>query len=233
MTTVRLLYDLQELDLEIDQVRNAVVSIEGEIGDRSGLEALKVENEQQATLLSDLGRHRRAQELEANALREKVLDFEGKLYGGTVTGVRELESGQKEALFLREQLQQLDDRVLETMVALDEAQGNLGSLEVSITQFEKDWKIRQSELGKERKNLDKTLEKLLASREESAALVGKVELSLYERLRTSKAGQAIARVERGLCRGCRMALPTHQLQRARQGREPVLCNSCGRILFVS
>lgn len=233
MTTVRLLYDLQELDLEINQVRNSVVSIESEVGDRSGLEALKAEVEHQSTLLSDLSRHRKAHDLEASVFREKVQDLEGKLYGGAVKSVRELESGQKEVLFLKEQLQQLDDQVLETMVALDEAQGKISSLEGATTQAEKDWKSRQSELGKERKNLDKTLESLLATRQESASLVGQVELSLYERLRTSKAGQAIARVERGLCRGCRMALPTHQLQRARQGREPVLCNSCGRILFVS
>ena len=233
MTIVRLLYELQELDQEIDQVRVAIESIDGELGDRSALEASKLEIEWQSTLLSDLGRHHRSQELEAEVVREKVHDVETKLYGGAVKSVRELESGQKEVLFLKEQLQQMDEQLLETMVALEESQEKLSSLEGGSTQAEKDWTARQSELGKEHKTLDKTLQRLIASRQDFVSQVGQTDLRLYERLRTSKAGQAIAKVERGLCRGCRMALPTHQLQRARQGREPVLCNSCGRILFIS
>ena len=44
---------------------------------------------------------------------------------------------------------------------------------------------------------------------------------------------AVAKMERGLCQGCRMALPTQQQQRVRNGRQTVLCNTCGRILFLS
>jgi predicted nucleic acid-binding Zn-ribbon protein len=40
-------------------------------------------------------------------------------------------------------------------------------------------------------------------------------------------------VERGLCRGCGVTLPSGDVQRARAGQELVRCNSCGRILYVA
>ena len=40
-----------------------------------------------------------------------------------------------------------------------------------------------------------------------------------------------ARVEQGICRGCRISLPTTDLQQARSGKL-VQCSSCGRILFL-
>ena len=58
------------------------------------------------------------------------------------------------------------------------------------------------------------------------------ELLLYERLQKTRGGQAVAQVEGGRCLGCNMAIPTHQFQRARSGRDLVECGNCGRILFV-
>lgn len=233
MTIVRQLYELQELDLEIAQVQNRVASIDGELGDRSALEVMKSDLDEQGTSLRDFQRQRRTEELEAESVRQKVTDIEGKLYGGSVKSVRELESGQKEVLFIKEQLGKLDDQLLETMMVLDEGQSNLKSLEGALAHAEDDWQTRQTELSRERQTLEATLASLQARRQDFVSRVGQRDLGLYEGLRSSKAGEAIAKVERGLCRGCRMALPTHQLQRARLGRETVLCNSCGRILFVS
>ena len=40
------------------------------------------------------------------------------------------------------------------------------------------------------------------------------------------------KVERGMCQGCRLALSTMELQRARSARGVVQCSSCRRILYV-
>ena len=159
--------------------------------------------------------------------------MEGKLYGGSITNLRELEGYEKEASFLRGQLQERDDALLEMMMVLEEAQEKLQSLEDDCRQAKEGWHISQAALTQERKRLEEMLPTLEARRQGLVSYVSQQELKLYEALRLSKGGQAVAKVERGLCRGCRMALPTHQLQRARQGRETVLCNSCGRILYVS
>ena len=233
MTTIRQLYELQELDLGISQHQSLISSIDSQIGDRAAIDALQREIEGQKGSLHQLRLHHQAQDLDAESMRQKVNEVEGKLYGGSITNLRELEGFEKETAFLRAQLKEIDDRLLETMMALEEAREKLSSLEDAREKAEDEWQIRQAELTKERKGLVEALAALEASRLGMVSYVGPQELKLYEGLRTSKGGLAIAKVERGLCRGCRMGLPTHQLQRARAGREPVLCNSCGRILFVS
>ena len=55
-------------------------------------------------------------------------------------------------------------------------------------------------------------------------------MELYKGLKKQK-GQVVARVEQGICCGCRISLPTTELQRAR-GDSLVQCSSCGRILFL-
>ena len=55
-------------------------------------------------------------------------------------------------------------------------------------------------------------------------------LGLYERLRSGRQGRAVARVERSICQGCRIGLPSHLVQRVRSGVVLVQCPSCERIL---
>ena len=55
-------------------------------------------------------------------------------------------------------------------------------------------------------------------------------VEFYEKLREQK-GQTVAKVEQGICRGCRISLSSSELQRARSGNL-VQCSSCGRILFL-
>lgn len=119
------------------------------------------------------------------------------------------------------------------MVALDEAQQRIRELEETSVEAEERWQAEQSALGQELKKRREELSALEGGRDGLVSQVSGQDIRLYERLRVSKKGQALAKVEGGMCRGCSMALPTHQLQRARAGREPVLCNSCGRILFMS
>ena len=55
---------------------------------------------------------------------------------------------------------------------------------------------------------------------------------MYESLLKTRDGSAVAKVERGMCQGCRLTLPTLELQRARSSEGIARCGSCGRILYV-
>ena len=233
MTTIRHLYELQELDLQIAECNGIISSADSRIGNRTELDAMHRALDTQSDSLNQLRVKQRSQELDIESVREKLRGVEGRLYGGTVTNLRELDGFEKEATFLRDRLKELDDNLLAAMEKLDEAQGRASSLEDETNQAEERWQVSQKELAEQRRQAEETLAGLGTRREGLVAQVGPQELKLYERLRLSKGGVAIAKVERGLCRGCRMTLPTNQLQRARVGRETVLCNSCGRILYVN
>lgn len=233
MTSIRELYELQELDLEIARHQERVSSIDSQLADPGGLNAISEEMETRRASVGEYELQQKGQELEAESARGKLREVEGKLYGGGVTNTRELEGLEKEGAHLRGQLSELEEQLLELMESMDDAGQKLRALEARYLEEKKGSTKLRAELAKERKGLKETLGNLEGRRQGMVSKVGRQELELYESLRVSRAGQAIARVERGLCRGCLMSLPTHQLQRARTGREPVRCNSCGRILYVS
>ena len=233
MTTIRQLYELQELDLSIVECNGTISLVDSQIGNRHELDAIHRELDTQSDFLNQLRVKQRSQELDVESAREKLGEIEGKLYGGTVTNLRELSGFEKEATFLRSRLEELDDNLLNAMEKLEEAQMRVASLEDETNRAEEHWQTNQKDLAERRRQAEETLAGLETTRQGLVAQVGPQELKLYESLRLAKGGVAIAKVERGLCRGCRMTLPTNQIQRARGGRETVLCNSCGRILYIS
>ena len=231
MTTVRQLHELQELDLQIGQAQDGLSAIYQRLGDREELESANRQVEDEKARLGKMRSQQGSQEQEADSLREKVRGIEGRLYGGEVTSLREMEGFEKEAGSLRESLLTLDEGLLETMVAIEEGQEQLAALEERLREAESTWQRVQAELMVEGERLEESVKGLDARRQGFVSRIGQMELKLYEELRVSKAGVAVARVERGLCRACSVSLPTHLVQRAK--REPMQCASCGRILFVS
>ena len=233
MVSVRQLYELQELDTELHQQRERLKRVEEALTEPGRASAIAEELKGVREKLKQLQLDQRSWEVEAEALREKIQQYESKLYSGAVANVRELEGMRQEVDILRNHLKEKEDNLLELMMALEEAQGRERSLQDELVRAEDDLQDHQRELKLEQEALTSEIEDLLARRNKLASLIGTGELQTYESIRAQKGGVAVAKVERGMCRSCRVSLPTHQMQRARSGRDPVLCDSCGRILYVS
>jgi hypothetical protein len=123
-------------------------------------------------------------------------------------------------------------QLLEYSMHAQDIRSKIGSLETELSDAQQAWDARQAELTAQVAALKAEQDDLTAQRDQIAAVVDRSELLKYENLRRSKAGRAVAKVERGLCQACRMSLPTQHLQRVRAGRQTVLCSSCGRMLFL-
>jgi hypothetical protein len=118
------------------------------------------------------------------------------------------------------------------MVAMEEleplvekANEALSRLEDARPAQEAEWREAEAKLGDD-------LAALALEREEVLPLVAPNLIPMYESLRKSRAGVAVARVERNMCQGCRLSLPTGDVQKARTSQGTVLCSSCGRILYA-
>ena len=233
MTSPKQLYDLQELDLLLNEGRSRIASIESQLNDRSHMDNLEFEIATLTETLDELRTSYAEQDAHNQRIQEKLQEEETKLYSGAIKNLRELEAIGKEAEALKEQSQAVDERLLEDMESIESLQSKILSLEEELGDAQKQRQVDQVELTEEMSQIGDRVKVLESQRKSMASTIQKTDLHRYEQLRSAKGGQAIAKVERGLCRGCLMALPTHQLQRARSGRETVLCSSCGRILFVS
>ncbi len=233
MTSPKQLYDLQELDLMLSEGQARIATIESQLNDRSHLDDLEFEIATLTESLDELRTSYTEQDAHNQRIQEKLQEEETKLYSGAIKNLRELEAIGKEAEALKEQSQAVDERLLADMESIESLQSRILSLEEELGQAEKQRQVDRVELTEEMSQLGGKVKDLESQRASMASTIQSADLNRYEHLRSAKGGQAIAKVERGLCRGCLMALPTHQLQRARSGRETVLCSSCGRILFVS
>lgn len=233
MTSPKQLYDLQELDLMLSEDRARIATIEFQLNDRSHLDDLEFEIATLTESLDELRASYAEQDAHNQKIQEKLQEEETKLYSGAIKNLRELEAIGKEAEALKEQSQAVDERLLADMESIESLQTRILSMEEELAEGEQQRQVDRVELNEEMSQLGDRVKHLESQRASMASTIQSADLNRYEHLRSSKGGQAIAKVERGLCRGCLMALPTHQLQRARSGRETVLCSSCGRILFVS
>jgi len=227
-----MLHDLQEFDTRFSQATKRLISIESALGNRNPLKSREdAASHAQATLKDLRGQHRDT-ELAADSLRSKIQELEAKLYGGSVKSPRELQDMDQESKMLRGQLQALEDKLLETIASVEEAQEKAEEADGELKQAEAQWQREQKQLVQEKAERQGELIELKSKRQQVAQQVGPKEIQLYQRLLISKGGQAVSQVERGMCRTCHVVQPTHVLQRARAGREPALCNNCGRILFA-
>ncbi len=231
MTTLKQLYCLQELDLDLDGVNSKIADIERELEGRLSLDKIEASLEQEKGTLAQIQSAHRELQLETESQRERASHLDEQLYSGAVENPRDLEPLQLEANNVRHALEQMDVRLLELSLQAEDSRSKMGALEQQLKDTQEAWEVRQAELWQQLEDLTDRQEALKSDRTTMAAEVAPVELTRYEGLRRSKGGQAVAQVVRGLCQACRMSLPSQHLQRVRNGREMVLCNSCGRILL--
>ena len=233
MTNARQLFALQELDLALDQIDSQTTGAEAELD--SGIAVAKLESAIQAETerLVEVQSTLRIQQSEAENHRDRSAHLDSQLYGGALTNPRDLKSLEQEAAHARDLVQEWEAQLLELSENEEGSQARQQALEKELADILAAWKVRSAELKENLGRLNADRESIGGKRTTLAATMDSSALQRYEGLRRAKGGVAVAKVERGLCQGCRMALPTQQQQRVRNGRQTVLCNTCGRIIFLS
>ena len=233
MTNAKELYSLQELDLILERIRSETDKAQIEMSAALGTEELETSLQEESERLGQLQSTHKDQQLEIESLRERSARLEEQLYSGSVSNPRDLESLQQEAANARAALERNDTELLELSVQAEESQLNRDALEKQFKETNAAWQNRQAELQVEIERNTAEREAVAAQRDQLASTLDPASLQMYHGLRRSKKGLAVAKVERGLCQACRMALPTQQLQKVRRGQNTVLCSSCGRMLLWS
>jgi predicted nucleic acid-binding Zn-ribbon protein len=230
MTVTNQLYQLQELDLEIESTEQALSQKVSQLGDRQALDSAqsKLASEQQQ--LEELRHQHHAAEWEVDDLLSKIAAAEKQLYGGKITNPKELSGLQHEVNTMKAKSDQLENRALEIIDQVEAAEKSVAVATSELGNLEAEWHRQQQQLSDEIAQLKSGLADLKQKRQQLSEEIEPQAVKLYEKIRQQKK-QPVAKVEQGICRGCRISLPASELQRARSG-QPVQCGSCGRILFL-
>lgn len=232
MFSLKRLYDLQELDWQIAARDKSLAEVRARLADESALASSRARLKGLEAQLAQRSSARQEVEFATQQLAARLQTVEQRLYGGSVTNPRELTAYGEEKEHLLRQRRIEEDRLLELMVETEELQSARDEAQRQLSRLESERKAEVAELLKAQERLAAQLARLHDTRKGMTAEVPPAILSLYESLRKSRNGHAVARVERGLCQGCRLALPTMELQRVRTSQDIVQCSSCRRILVI-
>jgi predicted nucleic acid-binding Zn-ribbon protein len=230
MTLARTLYDLQQIDLNIQKEQETLDDINRQLGESEALTQVKAELLAEQKHLADTEKQQRDVEWEIEDLRNSIKQVNDKLYGGKSKNPKELVSLEKELDIFKAKLRQKEDDLLDLMAEIESVQDRIKINSERLGNLEGEWQREQKELAQRQAKVKSRLSDLSRKRQALAADIAKQTLELYEGIRLRK-GQAVVKIEQGRCQGCRLNLAVNELQRARAG-DLIQCSSCGRILCL-
>ncbi len=231
MNLAKQLYQLQEIDQELESNEQALEQLLSQLGENQKVVSTKNKLASEQQHLGELKGQQHSAEWEIDGLTEKLTTDEGKLYSGSIKNPKELTDIQHEVDSLKARRSQLEDKALEIMEQVEKATANVAGISSELNRLETEWHSQQQQLSSKIEELKSALSKLNRERQLLSDEIDPQMIELYSTLRKQK-GMAVARVEQGICIGCRISLPTTDLQRVRSSRL-VQCSSCGRILFLA
>jgi predicted nucleic acid-binding Zn-ribbon protein len=230
MTLAKRLYDLQQIDLDIQREQEALDDISRQLGESEALLKAKAELLAAQEHVAEMGKQQRDVEWEIEELRNSITQVNDKLYGGATKNPKELVSLEKEVGIFKAKLRQKEDNLLDLMAEIETTQDKIKSDSERVKKLEGESQREQRALTKRQAGVKGRLSDLSQKRQALAAEITSQTLELYESVRLRK-GQAVVKVEQGRCHGCHLNLSINELQRARAGAV-TQCSSCGRILYL-
>jgi predicted nucleic acid-binding Zn-ribbon protein len=232
MSRASSLYRLQELDLERDRAQARIAEIEAELADD---EELRAASERVHALEEKLTEARTANLSAEHAVasqQEKIRSSEQALYGGSITNPKELQDLQMELESLKRFLETLEDRLLEAMLELEDAQVHFDQARQAFDDLQAERIQSTAQLRGELSSRKEDLERLAMERQAAVGDVDQVDLKRYEDVREQMGGHAVVLMKGGTCSACGVDLAHSQQQEVRNSEEPFRCPQCNRFLYA-
>lgn len=227
------LFQLQGIDTEIDRSNKRLAQIAALLetdatvdSARKNLAELRAKSEQ---IRSDFDLIN--QDLQQKKIKKS--QSEASLYNGKVQNPKELRSLEMEIASLSKTLAELDQKLLEKLMLLDEAEAQENAGEADLKQAIAAFETAKSLLSAEKGNLETAIRNLDVKRSTYVAQIDQTTLKTYETLRKAKNGLAVAQLQDDSCSACGSSLTAGQCQQARSTSRLFLCPSCGRIVYGS
>ncbi|HXK33330.1 MAG TPA: C4-type zinc ribbon domain-containing protein [Dehalococcoidia bacterium] len=222
---------LQETDTALDSRRASLEDAESRLGESEEVESERLRVQGLRESLRAARSSQRDIEAEADALRAKIAPEEEKLYSGAIKNPRELSDLQDEVDQLKRHLAQVEDRNIEAMSGVEQAEAELNAAEQHLAALEAEWQAEQRALTEKINRLRAEIASYEEQRAERSSYVDDETLRRYEHIRRAHQGRGVAQLDRNLCTGCRISLPVSIVNRARSGSTIVQCPNCERILY--
>jgi hypothetical protein len=230
MNQAESLYHLQEIELGILRARKRLQEIAAALANSESVQAAQSQVNNARKTLTPLQTKARDLDLEIQSTVQKARSSEQHLYSGQVKNPKEMQDLQQEIQSLNKRHDELENHLLETMVAVDEAEATLQEAEATLDSITAEWEDQHQELLDEKKSLEQQAAQLLEQRKTALPQVEPATLKIYDALKPKKNYHAVAVLNGRSCSMCGVDQTMAIEREARQGQKLVYCENCGRIL---
>ncbi len=232
MSRSKRLFQLQKIDSEIDQAKKRISEIDALLEEDE--ELIKAQDREMSARrkLEEKRKILKRAEREVKDQERKIEQNNAKLYGGKITNPKELEDLQLESESLERYLAVLEERQLEAMLEVDQAQSEHKQAFQELQNIQKSRKSLHAELNQEKSVLENKIQSLSQQRKAALEGISGDDLEEYETLRQSSGGIAVAKVNNNSCSACGTQVPSAVYQKARSASRLTHCKTCHRILHA-
>ena len=226
-----ILFQLQQLDIELDRLSAEQQSIRSSLLGNSTLQKLRSEYQAAQQQVQTGIQAQKEAEWALEDINNRLKSQEQRLYSGNVVNAKELQTLQQEVQHLRAQQGRQEDRVLEVIDHAEALQEMAQHKQTVLKEEEETWKQESSSLIARSDQLKAHINDLKQKRSQISQTIEEGLVERYDKMRRSKQGRAVSKVEQNSCQWCRVILTPSELQHVRISTELQTCTNCGRILY--
>jgi len=233
MTQAALLLALQDLDIEIMRAKKRL----DELPEKREILALRQKSRDVTDLhgradllVKKLAADLKAHQDEISTISEKIAVEQAKVMA--TTDHRAVQSITREMDGLKRRQDKMEMESLQLMERIDKAGAQMDKIDAALTQLAD----KDARLVKRFQTVGGALQTDIADmerrRDETAASLVPETLARYEKIRESKGGVGVGRLEGEACSACRMSLPAERLRELQSGDDVNVCPQCRRLIVV-
>ncbi len=231
MSQISNLYRLQQIDSQLDSVHNNLHTIDKQLNDNLSLISAQQSVARAEEYLKSETKKLRVAEDKSYETRIKIEIAEASLYGGKIQNPKELQELQNEVASLKRFMINLEDKQLEAMMLVEDAEAKLMWANQEKDEIQRMLEERDRELNESKTKFLEQIDRLEAERKAVLPTILAPDLSLYEQLRKSRNGVAVAKISSRACTACGTTLTAAVIQTTQTTGPLVRCPTCGRILY--
>jgi len=147
MSVSKQLYQLHEIDLELEANEQALRQMSSQLGESRAVVRSRSKLASESERLEELKHQQRSLEWEIDDLTTKTSAAEDKLYGGRIGNPKELASLQHEVEGFKSKRTQLEDKALEIMERAEQTEASVANLNSGLKKLEAEWRSQQQQLS--------------------------------------------------------------------------------------
>ena len=231
MDMVQALYELQEMESDLQKSKADLAEVISRLDHNEGVARSRDRAARAKQAFTKLQMQQAELDVDVQATAGRLKELEQRLYSGTTAASKDLLALQHEIKFTQEKQAGLEEKLLEKMEQVEAGQKAVATIEAELAAVESAWENEIPTLQQKQEQLQQHAKDVAQAYQSAEAAVGPADLKTYKTLQKSK-GMAIAKVERGMCAGCTIAIPSHELQKLRTSTTPMRCSNCGRFLYA-